>query len=64
MQELIMTTKFNPTENVPSGHFPSAAFCVFSNRFLAVIVATIAVRIKHGAIFANNEAPVGVSMLP
>eukprot|EP00980_Cylindrotheca_fusiformis_P013510 scaffold3450_cov114-Cylindrotheca_fusiformis.AAC.15 len=57
MQELIMTTKFNPTASVPSGHFPSAAFCVFSNRFLAVIVAIIAVRIKHGAIFANNAAP-------
>lgn len=57
MQELIMTTKFNPTESVPSGKFPSAAFCVFSNRFLAVIVATIAVRIKHGALFAHNTAP-------
>ena len=57
MQELIMTTEFTPTEHVPSGKFPSAAFCVFSNRFLAVIVATIAVRIKHGAVVANNVAP-------
>jgi len=57
MQELIMTTKFKPTQNVPSGQFPSAAFCVFSNRFLAVIVAICAVRIKHGAVFANNIAP-------
>lgn len=57
MQELIMTTEFSPTERVPSGKFPSAAFCVFSNRFLAVIVAIIAVRIKHGAVFANNTAP-------
>jgi adenosine 3'-phospho 5'-phosphosulfate transporter B2 len=57
MQELIMTTEFTPTVNVPSGKFPSAAFCVFSNRFLAVIVATIAVRIKHGSVFANNKAP-------
>jgi adenosine 3'-phospho 5'-phosphosulfate transporter B2 len=57
MQELIMTTAFNPTPNVPSGKFPSAAFCVFSNRFLAVIVATIAVRIKHGSVFNNNKAP-------
>lgn len=57
MQELIMTTVFNPTPNVPSGKFPSAAFCVFSNRFLAVIVAMILVRWKHGAIFANNKAP-------
>jgi len=57
MQELIMTTQFNPTPNVPSGKFPSAAFCVFSNRFLAVIVAIIAVKIKHGAVVANNVAP-------
>ncbi|KAL7567708.1 hypothetical protein ACA910_012044 [Epithemia clementina (nom. ined.)] len=57
MQELIMTTKFHETPRVPSGKFPSAAFCVFSNRFLAVIVAMIAVRIKHGAVFANNVAP-------
>lgn len=57
MQELIMTTKFTPTERVPDGKFPSAAFCVFSNRFLAVIVAMIAVKLKHGAILANNKAP-------
>ena len=52
-----MTTEFYPTEHVPDGKFPSAAFCVFSNRFLAVIVAVIAVRVKHGAVFANNKAP-------
>lgn len=57
MQELIMTTNFTPTEGAPDGRFPSAAFCVFSNRFLAVIVAIIAVRIKHGAVLANNAAP-------
>lgn len=57
MQELIMTTEFNPTKSAPDGKFPSAAFCVFSNRFLAVIVALVAVRIKHGAFFANNRAP-------
>ena len=57
MQELIMTTKFTPTERVPSGKFPSAAFCVFSNRFLAVIVAIIAVKLKHGSVFSNNKAP-------
>jgi solute carrier family 35 (adenosine 3'-phospho 5'-phosphosulfate transporter), member B2 len=57
MQELIMTTQFNPTDRVPSGKFPSAAFCVFSNRFLAVIVALICVRIRKGAFFANNKAP-------
>lgn len=57
MQELIMTTKFEPTDRVPDGKFPSAAFCVFSNRFLAVIVALIAVKLKHGAFFSNNVAP-------
>ena len=57
MQELIMTTPFEPTPKVPTGKFPSAAFCVFSNRFLAVVVALIAVRIKHGAFFTNNKAP-------
>lgn len=57
MQELIMTTEFEPTERVPSGKFPSAAFCVFSNRFLAVIVGAIACKLKHGALYANNTAP-------
>ena len=63
MQELIMTTEFTPTENVPDGKFPSAAFCVFSNRFLAVIVGAIACRINHGAFFANNTAPL-ISFAP
>lgn len=57
MQELIMTTQFSATPMVPSGKFPSAAFCVFSNRFLAVIVAAVAVRVKHGSVFRNNAAP-------
>jgi len=58
MQELIMTTVFdNKTEHAQDGKFPSAAFCVFSNRFLAVIVGAIACRIRHGAFFANNKAP-------
>lgn len=57
MQELIMTTEFNPTDAAPDGRFPSAAFCVFSNRFLAIIVAIIAVKLKHGAVLANNTAP-------
>jgi len=57
MQELIMTTEFTPTKHAPDGKFPSAAFCVFSNRFLAIIVAMIAVKIRHGAIFAYNTAP-------
>lgn len=57
MQELIMTTEFKSTEHVPDGKFPSAAFCVFSNRFLAIIVAMIAVKLRHGAVFSNNSAP-------
>lgn len=57
MQELIMTTKFEPTKHSPNGTFPSAAFCVFSNRFLAIIVAMVAVKLKHGAVYANNTAP-------
>lgn len=57
MQELIMTTQFEPTQHSPDGTFPSAAFCVFSNRFLAIIVAMIAVKLRHGAVYANNSAP-------
>lgn len=57
MQELIMTSTFKPTDRVPDGKFPSAQFCVFSNRFLAVLVAMIAVKLKHGAIYSNNAAP-------
>lgn len=57
MQELIMTTEFEPTEDSPDGRFPSAAFCVFSNRFLAIIVAMIAVKLRHGSVFSNNVAP-------
>jgi hypothetical protein len=48
MQELIMDTKFNPTPLNPSGMFPSATFCVFSNRFLAIIVAAVICRVKYG----------------
>lgn len=57
MQELIMTTKFTPTANAPDGKFPSAAFCVFSNRFLAIIVAMISVKLRHGSVLDNNVAP-------
>lgn len=52
-----MTTDFHPTARVPNGKFPSAAFCVFSNRFLAVLVALVSVRIRRGSFFANNKAP-------
>eukprot|EP00979_Chaetoceros_neogracilis_P017197 scaffold10188_cov280-Chaetoceros_neogracile.AAC.11 len=57
LQELIMTTEFTPTPSSPDGRFPSAAFCVFSNRFLAIIVAIISVKLKHGSVFQNNIAP-------
>ena len=57
MQELIMTTKFLPTKHSEDGTFPSAAFCVFSNRFLAIIVAMIAVKLRHGSVYGNNVAP-------
>jgi hypothetical protein len=56
LQELIMTTEFTPTPSSPDGRFPSAAFCVFSNRFLAIIVAIISVKLKHGSVFQNNIA--------
>lgn len=39
MQEKIMTTEYQPTPLVPDGKFPSATFCVFSNRALAIVVA-------------------------
>lgn len=55
MQELIMDTKFNPTPLNPSGMFPSATFCVFSNRFLAIIVAALICRIKYGTL--KTSAP-------
>uniref|UniRef100_A0A7S0C1Q9 Sugar phosphate transporter domain-containing protein n=2 Tax=Proboscia inermis TaxID=420281 RepID=A0A7S0C1Q9_9STRA len=57
MQELIMTTVFLPTELCPDGKFPSPTFCVFSNRFLAVLVAMVAVKMRHGSVFGNNTAP-------
>ncbi|GMI57513.1 hypothetical protein ScalyP_jg10528 [Parmales sp. scaly parma] len=50
MQELIMTTKFTPTPLNPDGLFPSATFCVFSNRFLAVLLAMFLTRMKHGKV--------------
>jgi len=55
MQELIMSTHFHPTPMTPSGHFPSATFCVFSNRFLALIVSAIACWITHGT--TTSAAP-------
>lgn len=50
MQEAIMNTQFHPTPLVPSGKFPSATFCVFSNRFLAIIISGIASYYYHGTL--------------
>lgn len=46
MQDKIIMTEFNPTEQVPNGMFPSITFCVFSNRLLAAIVAIMAVKLR------------------
>lgn len=55
MQELIMDTEFNPTPRTPSGHFPSATFCVFSNRALAIIVSAVCCYYFHGTV--QSAAP-------
>lgn len=52
MQELIMNTEFEPTPRTPSGKFPSATFCVFSNRFLAIIVSALCCLCYHGTIYS------------
>ena len=50
MQELIMNSQYEPSEMNPSGRFPSATFCVFSNRFVAIIVSAIVVRWRYGTL--------------
>lgn len=50
MQEKIMTTQYSPTPLVEDGYFPSATFCVFSNRFLAIIVAAAICMKIHGTV--------------
>jgi adenosine 3'-phospho 5'-phosphosulfate transporter B2 len=55
MQESIMHTVFEPTPLNPSGIFPSATFCVFSNRVVAIIVAYIACKRVHGTV--HSPAP-------
>lgn len=55
MQELIMNTQYSPTPLVPNGMFPSATFCVFSNRFLAIIVAALCCWRIHGTV--QSSAP-------
>lgn len=55
MQELIMNTEFTPTPSVPTGKFPSAVFCVFSNRILAIVVSAAVCYYKNGTL--NLKAP-------
>jgi solute carrier family 35 (adenosine 3'-phospho 5'-phosphosulfate transporter), member B2 len=54
MQETIMNSTFIPTPSSPSGKFPSATFCVFSNRVVAVIVAWIACKRVHGTVKSQS----------
>ena len=56
MQELIMTTKFEPTPSAPDGMFPSPSFCVFSNRLLAIIIAYIVCLRVHGTVQCSAPA--------
>ena len=56
MQELIMTTKFEPTPGAPDGMFPSPSFCVFSNRFLAIIIAYLVCLRVHGTVQCSAPA--------
>merc|ERR1719424_922477 len=50
MQEKIMTTTYNATEAVPDGMFPSATFCVFANRSIAIVVAAVICYFKFGTL--------------
>jgi adenosine 3'-phospho 5'-phosphosulfate transporter B2 len=56
MQELIMTTQFEPTPGAPDGMFPSPSFCVFSNRFLAIIIAYVVCLRVHGTVQCSAPA--------
>jgi adenosine 3'-phospho 5'-phosphosulfate transporter B2 len=44
VQEKVMTKEYS------TGKFPSATFCVFSNRVLAIIVALVATVYQHGKV--------------
>jgi solute carrier family 35 (adenosine 3'-phospho 5'-phosphosulfate transporter), member B2 len=56
--ELLLSKIYHLPERIPDGFSSAiATFCVLSHRVLAVIVALAAVRIRHGAFFANNKAP-------
>lgn len=43
VQELVMTSHFEPTSGAPHGRFPSAAFCVWVNRSMALFISAIVV---------------------
>jgi adenosine 3'-phospho 5'-phosphosulfate transporter B2 len=64
MQELIMTGSYSPTPLSPTGRFPSAAFCVFSNRLLAVLLGSSLVRVRHGALFPPGSPPLAAFAPP
>lgn len=52
-----MNTKFNSTPLNPSGRFPSASFCVFSNRFVAIIVSSCVCWYYHGSGSLTGTVP-------
>ena len=53
VQEKVMTTEYGD-----SGRFPSATFCVFSNRVLAILVSLCMMVYRHGS--ASVPAPLWV----
>ena len=44
LQEKVMTTDYT------TGRFPSATFCVFSNRVFAIVAAAVAMLLQHGRV--------------
>lgn len=55
--EFLMTTKFDPTDSVPDGKFPSAAFCVWTNRVVALIVSSFVVVWRQRGVGCFQRAP-------
>lgn len=45
-----MDTSFKPTPLTPDGKFPSAVFCVFSNRILAIVASAAMCYWRHGTL--------------
>ena len=54
-QEDIMTKVLSPTPAAPDGRFPSSSFLVFCNRFGAVVLCSIVVKWRNGAVLRSNE---------